>query len=147
MKKIILGLTALLAMVTFCLTFTSCPQDNEERVLTFTNHTGAIINITCEGSPAAFSLQKASGPLDETKRQEVRRTGKDIVITTISFTPANDDPWRYITLEGNAAPPTKQVKNGVALGSGFIDFVLNSGDQMIGNPYPISKISEIQLGD
>jgi len=84
MKKRILGITVLLAVVVLGIAFTAC-QDTEERICDFYSLVmDAKITVTCAGSkPNSFTLEKAtatgkSGPVT------VTRTGKDIEVTNIT---------------------------------------------------------------
>jgi len=129
MKKGILGITALLAVVAMVLAFTTCDSllgdkdDGVERVVTFQNFSSAVIEITCEGTPNRVVLGKPTLQGDKTE-ETVRRTGFPIKLKTLAITdpPNIPDPWDYIELSGSLAPANKQGKNGLSLDSGTLAF-------------------------
>jgi len=129
-RKRILGIIALLAVLVLGLTFTACPQvdDGIEREVTFVNHSDAKIYIICEGTPSQFELQKATSLNDDSQRKVVTRTGKDVVLLSISITdPAGiprGDEGLYIELDSGttAIAGNTKVKDGLPLKAGLIIF-------------------------
>jgi len=128
-KNRILGLAALVAVVGIALAITACtPPDTDERSVTFENHSEAVIKVTCEGSPASFTLQKAKSAADPNPDSvTVTRTGKDIVLTGIVVTDLGPDPWNYLEITGTAVPGDKESKDGVTLKSGILIFKAQTG--------------------
>ena len=149
MKNRIFGITALLAVVVLGLAFISCPADAEDCELTFINHTATIITISTDGSPASFTLQKATSVLDDSKSQKVTKKAPEIKITSISFEGMSSEQWdRFVRLQLNAKPNEK-VKKGLALGPGSVYFLATDrdtdGSVWAGNTNPaaFTKISVI----
>jgi lipopolysaccharide export LptBFGC system permease protein LptF len=150
MKKKILGITALLAVLAMVLAFTACDgllgdkDDGEERTVTFINNSQAEIEITCQGTPNSFTLEAAANRGDDSKKQLVTRKGKDIILTTIVVTkPAGipqGDQWKYIEVTGSAVPGNSKGKDGLALKSGTIKFSGVKGNDFL--EYKIDTIDE-----
>jgi len=148
-KKSILGITALVAVIVLGMMFTACPavEDDVERVVTFKNYTKAIITINCEGSPAQVVLDPAESSLDENQKATVIRKGKDIVLLTISISGIiipDDLKWEYIELGGSLAPGDKKGRDGLSLKGGELYFY---GAQMEGGNLIGWKIGMVQPDD
>jgi len=146
MKKRILGIAVLLAVVAMGLTFTACPPDNDVREVTFINQTKIQIRIKCEGIPlVTLPAAELKGGKIVDGEKSVSSTGKDIVIEHITF---DDDlvqlsPTTYLTMTGSATGG-KPVADGVSLKSGILYFTALSieGGNHIG-----FKISTIPLDE
>jgi len=152
MKKKILGITALLAVLAMCLTFTACPPDNELRSVDFVNELGITVALSFEGQSGITlaAVTKTSTPPDSKKT--VERTGKDIVLTGITFGDPNvdRDPTQYVMLEGNLLPGNqKRGKDaiGVALSGGTLYFRIVPDMPSNANPASPKKVDVIQLDD
>ena len=155
MKKRILGITALLAVLVMILSFTTCDallgdKDDGVRSVKFVNHTSAIIEITCQSDDApSFTLQRATSLNDNDQFKEVTRAGKDIILTTITVTSPylGGEPWKYIEVDGSAVGGTqKKGKDGLPLKQGTIIFVPTKGLEG-GNPAGTWKIDVIPLDE
>ena len=133
MKKKLLGITALFAVLAMAFAFSACDlsnlgggldkEDGAERTVNFENYSNAKITITCKGStPSSVELAKAPRQ-GECSRASVKRAGI-IMIDSIAITdPANvPDAWNYIELGGGLAPADKQGKNGMKLEGGTLAF-------------------------
>jgi len=147
MKKRILGIFALLALVAMCVTFTACVVDTEERIVTFTNELGVPVNLTFSNiNPNVITLAAvtlAKTPPDS--RQTVTLVGKDIGLIDISFgsgvTEADVEvKGTLITGDDKSAA---QVR-GLPLKAGTITFYPRPG--AVGAVIP-AKIDVIQLDD
>jgi len=130
MKKKILGITVLLAVVAMCLTFTACPPP-EDNVVRFVNYTACKITITIKGGEI-FDLQKLTSLTADPDSHTVTKSG-DIVLQTIAFDngTVSQKPEDYITIDGQATGGKKQYSNGINLGSGTINF---RPIDILGNP-------------
>jgi len=128
MKKGILGITALLAVVAI-LSFTACDSifqekdDGIERVIVFNNFSNAKIGITCVGTPSYIELDRPSIQGSSTTNQ-VKRTGFPIEIKSLAIIdpPNLPDPWDLIELTGSLAPANGKGKNGLKLDGGILNF-------------------------
>jgi len=148
MKKKILGIAALLAVLAMCLTFTACPKDEEERSVTFVNNLKIGIDITIKGGPT-FSLAGLANASAKADKREVTKKGEDIVIMTISFDQplVQADPGRYIVLDGDLVAGKNKTgadAQGLALSYGFLYFNPNLAEAQ--NPAGF-KIGTILLDD
>ena len=125
MKKRILGIAALLAVVAVSLTFTACPPDNDERSVTFINKTSSAVIITFQNAPEiSLAAARLNDPPDGNPkcRDTARKTGADLILNTITFeNPLIQDG--DILIEGSVVGG-KQKSNvkGVALAYGTIIF-------------------------
>ena len=108
-RKRILGITALFAVLAMCLTFTACPPDEEERIVSFYNASAAKIELTCPGStPSKVILEKANSTAEEAifGPVDVTRKGKDIEIASmaiLNYSVPLGDEFDYITARGGVA--------------------------------------------
>jgi hypothetical protein len=148
MKKRILGITALLAVLAMVLAFTACDglldKTDPDAVyeVTFINNSAAEIDIVCLNStPSTFTLKAAASTGDDTQRQLVTRKGKEIELSTIEITiPSLTDPWDYVEVTGSAVPGSTKGKNGLTLKAGTIKFSAVKGNGYL--DYKIDTIAE-----
>jgi len=138
MKKKILGITALLAVLAMCLIFTACPAA-EDNVVTFFNETALTLQVTIKGGET-FPLKGIVG-LADPSTYTVTKSG-DIVLQTITATGyTSEQLGQYIDVEGALTGGKQKYKDGINLGSGTIYF--RADRTILGNPAIPAKISII----
>jgi hypothetical protein len=129
MKKRILGITALLAVLAMCLTFTACPPP-EDNVVTFFNETALNLQITIKGGET-FSLNGIVG-LADPSTHTVTKSG-DIVLQTITASGYSQEQLsQYIEIDGALTGGKQKYKDGINLGSGAVYF--KADRTVTGNP-------------
>jgi len=144
MKNRILGISALLAVVVFCLMFSACPpiDDGKERAVTFINRTSGTIVLNTDGDPNPYTLRPASSQVDTSSQIIIRKTGFDLELKTITVTtPKISDPWDYIELRGDLIGTVS--RNGIKLGGGTVSFFPKwvEGGNTYFNPFKIGVVS------
>jgi hypothetical protein len=92
-----IGFIAVVAVIG--LSFAACGPDEDERLITFENHSGFTIEVRCagstlvsDGSPANFQLDPWSGQLaDPYPKEEVSKIGSNITVSwNIKDSPGKD---------------------------------------------------------
>jgi len=148
MKKKILGIAALVAVIGQAFVFSTCqlPLDEDVRTVTFYNQTSVDITINCQADNVnSFKLTKAKTQLDEEQYKTLTRKGKDIIINSITVGQqmgAAGDEWDYIEVKGSAVGGTqKKGQSGLALKFGDIYFVPAKGKDP--NPAGTWKVTAI----
>ena len=147
MKKKILGITVLLAVVAISLTFTACPDTQEHSVL-FINKTN--VDIILQGNFGTKTLPKCvrNGTGYTNGEYTASMTGKPVVLDriVINDTQVGASPETYIYLTGDVTASQKQPNSGsISLESGVITFEPVTG---IGfNPAAVPKIDAISFDD
>ena len=133
MKKKILGIAVLLALVAMCLTLVACPPLDEDVYVRFENKTKIKITITCKGMapidlPAA--TMTSSTPVD------VGPGKGSIVLQTITFDNSivQDNPETYIEVTGSLIPGKKNGKEAQGLSLAGGTCIFNANQAVNGNP-------------
>jgi len=151
MRKRILGMTALFAVLVMVLAFTACDADflnggddpDAEYSCIFINHSAAKISLTfSRGTPPTHILERADDLNDNTKTVTVTNKGKKIVLSSIAIVePTLADPWDYIEFApGSTANAGKSGKNGIELIGGTIIFQAVRGNEFL--PYKIDALDD-----
>ena len=142
MKKKILGITVLLAVLAMCLTFTACPPA-EDNAVNFFNYTGVDVTVNIKGG-ITFTLPKIVGLVAQPTKNTVTKKG-DIVLQTVDFGNLTfDQVAQYIIIDGSATGGKKKYADGINLGSGTINF---RADQSVDGNLALPSIDEISLDD
>ena len=154
MKKRILGITVLLAVLAMCVTFTACVVDQDERSVTFVNYTAKTITLSFKNVSAvilqALPSQSATG--DQVPHETRTKKGEDIILMSISFEggttleEALDNG--YLDFSESSLVPGETVKNqkGMSLAYGTMVFRPATGVSG-GNPLNFPKIGMVTLDD
>jgi hypothetical protein len=141
MKKRILGIAALVAVLAMGLTFTACPPPEDNAVI-FNNYTTVDITVTIKGGEV-FTLKRLTSLFADPDTKTVKKAG-DIVLQGISTSSAvvNADIGKYIDIDGNATGGKQKYKDGVNLGSGILNFRPNQSEVSDANGFSIKVIPQ-----
>jgi len=146
MKKRILGITVLLAVLAMCVTFTACVVDQDERSVTFINTTKSRIEIVFKNAPSISidPLPSVSTPDADAPRNTAKKKGEDLILKTIVFTIAGAT-LDHVVFEG--AVEAEVVKDGISMSYGTIIIRPKTGPDYLANPVAFLKFGSIPLDD
>jgi len=134
MKKRILGITALLAVLAMCLTFPACPgmlENNDPVFVTFTNNINDGVTISFKGLPP---LRLERGTMLKGTSEVVEGKGKIVLQTIVFDNPLINDDLNCIEVSGQLIQGQKTGKDvpGLSLAGGTCIF--NPNQAYAGNP-------------